>query len=98
MLAEMEAQKKREVIEAPPPEVFLRARELRKKGKFKRRIVKRTPKNLDWDTVEFECGHKTDIFEQSADTPRECSQCLDSWLRRHGKRSAARPKKTDKKT
>ena len=100
MLAEMKAeQKKREQIEALPPEVFLRARELRKEGKFERRIVKRAPKNLDWDTVEFECGHKADIFEHSTDTKRECSECLEAWLRRHGKKAAAGPKKkTNKKT
>lgn len=100
MLAEMKAeQKKRDEIEALPPEVLLRARELRKKDKFKRRIVKRTPKNLDWDTVEFDCGHKADTFEHSDDTTRECRECLEAWLRRHGKKATPRPKKKmDKKT
>ena len=99
MLAEMNAeQKKREEIEARPPEVFLRARELRKKGKFERRIAKRTPKNLYWDTVEFECGHKTEIFEHSTSTKRECSECLEAWLRRHGKKEGVGAKKrTEKK-
>src|SRR5215470_19438065 len=88
MLAEMKAeQKKREEIEALPPETLLRVRELRKKGKFERRIAKRTPKNLDWDTVEFECGHKTEIFEYLTGTKLECSECLEAWLRRHGKKA-----------
>jgi hypothetical protein len=94
MLAEMKAeQKKREEIEALPPKVFLRARELRKKGKFERRIAKRKPKNMDWDMVEFECGHRAEIFEHSTDTTLECSECLEAWLRRRGKEAAAEPKK-----
>jgi hypothetical protein len=90
-------QKKREEIAALPPEVFLRARELRKKGKFERQIAKRSPKNLDCDTVELECGHKTAIFEHSTGTTHECSDCLEAWLRRQGKKAAAGQKKKDKK-
>jgi hypothetical protein len=72
---------------------FLRARELRKKDKFERRIAKRTPKNVDRDTVEFECGYKTEIFEDSTGRKRECTECLEVWLLRQARKAAAQPKK-----
>ena len=89
-LAELEkAETKRKEIATLPPEVFLRARKLRKKRKFKRGIVKREPLDLDWDAVQLECGHKTKIFEQSNSEPRECSECLEAWLQRQRKKAKA---------
>jgi hypothetical protein len=80
---------KRRAIETLPGEVLLHARKLRKEGKFERRIVKRAPKNMDWDTVELECGHEIRVLESSAPDAAalECSECIEARLLRNGKKT-----------
>jgi len=91
-LAEMQAErKKREELKKLAPEVYLKARQLRDAGKFKRRVVKRTPKDMQWDVIELDCGHKTEHIESlmicKLDHDSEnCEQCIENWLRRNGKK------------
>jgi hypothetical protein len=80
-------ERKRKELENLPLEVIRRARELSMKNKFRRRIVKATPKNFDTDIVELECGHTTSIFFGSDEPTRECRECLDAWLRRNARRA-----------
>jgi len=80
-------QARRDALEHLPPEVILRARELSKKGKFQRQIVKRTPKSFTWDTLEFDCGHTAQVVATSTVTKQECGDCLESWLLRRGKKA-----------
>jgi hypothetical protein len=65
-----------------PPEVILEAREMRERGAFRKKIVKRRPKDLDWDVVELECGHRTQTIAKH--TPdgafEECKTCIESWM------------------
>jgi hypothetical protein len=87
-VAEMDArERKRQELENLPLEVILRARELSLKNKFRRSIVKATPKNFDTDAVELDCGHTTSTFFRSDDPTRECRECLEAWLRRNGRRA-----------
>src|SRR5215510_9104530 len=80
-------QARRDALEHLPPEVILRARELSKKGKFQRQIIKRTPKSFTWDTLEFDCGHTTQVFATHTVPKQECGDCLESWLLRRSKQA-----------
>lgn len=81
-------QKRREALDNLPPKLILKARELSKKGEFKRRVVERTPKNFDSDTLKLECGHAIESGTyRSDDTIQEiCHDCLERWLLNGGKR------------
>jgi hypothetical protein len=92
ILAAMEAERRKEdELENLPPEVYLRARKLRQQGKFKRKIVKRTPRDMEWDTAELDCGHQTEVIDRLTDSDlHECHECLNAWLRRKGKKTKAK--------
>jgi hypothetical protein len=88
-LERMNADKKRrEALESLPPAVILRARDLDKKKKFHRKVVKRTPKDFHHDTLELECGHTLPVFSTSDSELRQCGDCIERWLLRR----APRPK------
>jgi hypothetical protein len=64
-----------------PPPVILRCRELQKQGHFKRRIVKRTPRDIEIDLAELECGHSWRMFGWSDNELVECPECRNEWLK-----------------
>jgi len=71
-----------------PTDLILKARELSKSGKFKKRIVKRTPVDIDTDSAVLECGHTTRVFFTGDDPDtRECVECRHNWLKRHAKKA-----------
>jgi hypothetical protein len=71
-----------------PTDLILKARELAKSGKFKKRIIKRTPVDIDTDSAELECGHTTRVFFTCDDhDTRECLECRNNWLKRHAKKA-----------
>jgi hypothetical protein len=84
-----EAEKRLTAFARPawPPELILKARELSKAGKFKRRIVKRTPVSMHTDSAELECGHTAQtVFSWDDRDMRDCVECENNWLKRHAKK------------
>lgn len=63
-------------------EAVLEARKKFANGDFKRRILKRRPKNIVLDWTELECGHTS---FKSADMHDEfdsaCSECVEQWIK-----------------
>jgi hypothetical protein len=80
---------RQEALRAPqlPPEVILRARQLEKKGKFTKKIVKRTPVDMRWDSAELECGHRVSVFASSGETGSPCGECTEAWLLRQARKA-----------
>jgi hypothetical protein len=84
-----QSSERQEALSAPqmPPQVILRARQLEKKGKFTKPIVKRTPLDMRWDSAELECGHPIRIFGSSEEASNTCRECTEAWLLRQARKA-----------
>jgi hypothetical protein len=64
-----------------PVELLARAREMRESGAFNRRIIERTPDDLDFDRLQLECGHAAYIFGSLKFDSIDCSECVNRWMK-----------------
>jgi hypothetical protein len=62
-------------------EAILEARRKDKAGEFRRRIVKRTPKDINLNDLELECGHRSvEWANRPAEYDNGCLDCVNQWI------------------
>ena len=65
-----------------PGERIAEARRLRQQGTFRRRIIERIPKDIQFDVLKLECGHQTGLLAtiDAEDGTINCNDCAQKWL------------------
>jgi hypothetical protein len=68
----------------PDPDAVMAQRQLYADGEFRRRWIRRSPKDLDYDRLDLECGHwryYTAGRELNREELVECNDCARQYLR-----------------
>lgn len=66
----------------PNPERIERAREMLASGKFRRKVISRSAKDLHFDSLKLECGHESGLMAGMKEVVNiDCHKCAEEWLK-----------------
>jgi hypothetical protein len=61
----------------PDPDTVMAQRQLYADGEFRRRWLRRSPRDLNWDRLDLECGHWASHMARYPLDPDELVECHD---------------------
>lgn len=72
-----------------PTAAILKTREADQRGEFQRRIIARTPYEVDTDRIELECGHTPLMIVTpfSSQLRLNCRRCRNEYLKRESEKN-----------
>jgi hypothetical protein len=83
-----ERERIRRLMDNPDPDLVLAQRKLYADGEFRRRVLRRTPHDLNTDLIDLECGHSVWRSNYRADEDSvepgavlDCYQCASDFLK-----------------